>query len=101
MICCYNQHENDLFPENLLGMKIKLSKSGDAEIIPQDSKDVQKYKEKHESAHEQPKRTESPIGTYLWFNFKYQLYTDICMKKIIFRCENQVIQKWRCFNNST
>ncbi|CAL7943066.1 unnamed protein product [Xylocopa violacea] len=49
-----------------IGMKIKLSKTGDASIVspdlPEESKEACKVKEKLESSPEVPKRTESPIG---------------------------------------
>ena len=54
--------------ESPLGMKIKLSKSGDAEIIPTET---QKMKDKHEKSEEQPKQNESPLGkdTFLLFTY--------------------------------
>ncbi|XP_012149059.2 PHD finger protein enhancer of yellow 3 isoform X1 [Megachile rotundata] len=49
-----------------LGMKIKLSKTGDASIVssdlPEESKAMTKLKDKLESSPEVPKRTESPIS---------------------------------------
>lgn len=49
-----------------IGMKIKLSKSGDASIVspdmPEDGKEVSKMKDKADSSPEVPKRTESPVG---------------------------------------
>ncbi|CAK9832232.1 PHD finger protein 10 [Anthophora retusa] len=48
-----------------IGMKIKLSKTGDASIVSPDlpeDKETSKTKDKQESPSEVPKRTESPIG---------------------------------------
>ncbi|CAK9817191.1 PHD finger protein 10 [Anthophora plagiata] len=48
-----------------IGMKIKLSKTGDASIVSPDlpeDKEASKTKDKQESPPEVPKRTESPIG---------------------------------------
>ncbi|CAK9802393.1 PHD finger protein 10 [Anthophora quadrimaculata] len=48
-----------------IGMKIKLSKTGDASIVSPDlpeDKETSKTKDKQESPPEVPKRTESPIG---------------------------------------
>ena len=60
---CYDSPKRTDSP---IGMKIKLSKSGDALIVspdlPEESKDVSKMKDKLESSPEIPKRTESPIG---------------------------------------
>ncbi|KAK1119148.1 hypothetical protein K0M31_013645 [Melipona bicolor] len=60
---CYDSPKRTDSP---IGMKIKLSKSGDASIVspdlPEESKDVSKMKDKLESSPEIPKRTESPIG---------------------------------------
>ncbi|XP_076246454.1 PHD finger protein enhancer of yellow 3 isoform X2 [Calliopsis andreniformis] len=49
-----------------IGMKIKLSKSGDASIVspdmPEDNKELNKVKDKSDTSPEIPKRTESPVG---------------------------------------
>ncbi|XP_076685405.1 PHD finger protein enhancer of yellow 3 isoform X2 [Andrena cerasifolii] len=48
--------------ESPIGMKIKLSKSGDASIVSPDISEDSKAKDKVDSSPEIPKRTESPIG---------------------------------------
>ncbi|XP_071857751.1 PHD finger protein enhancer of yellow 3 isoform X2 [Bombus fervidus] len=60
---CYGSPKRTDSP---IGMKIKLSKSGDASIVspdlPEENKDINKMKDKLELSPEIPKRTESPIG---------------------------------------
>nr|XP_033188800.1 uncharacterized protein LOC117156142 isoform X1 [Bombus vancouverensis nearcticus] len=60
---CYGSPKRTDSP---IGMKIKLSKSGDASIVSPDlleeNKDINKMKDKLELSPEIPKRTESPIG---------------------------------------
>ncbi|XP_043592144.1 uncharacterized protein LOC122571905 isoform X3 [Bombus pyrosoma] len=60
---CYGSPKRTDSP---IGMKIKLSKSGDASIVspdlPEENKDINKIKDKLELSPEIPKRTESPIG---------------------------------------
>ncbi|XP_060819015.1 uncharacterized protein LOC132908753 isoform X2 [Bombus pascuorum] len=60
---CYDSPKRTDSP---IGMKIKLSKSGDASIVSPDlleeNKDINKMKDKLELSPEIPKRTESPIG---------------------------------------
>ncbi|KOC70578.1 PHD finger protein 10 [Habropoda laboriosa] len=60
---CYDSPKRTDSP---IGMKIKLSKTGDASIVspdlPGEDKDACKTKEKLESPPDVPKRTESPIG---------------------------------------
>ncbi|XP_048265595.1 uncharacterized protein LOC100644567 isoform X3 [Bombus terrestris] len=60
---CYGSPKRTDSP---IGMKIKLSKSGDASIVspdlPEENKDINKMKDKLDLSPEIPKRTESPIG---------------------------------------